>query len=54
MEGIGMNDDFNSIQSWIILCQMVRGIFIIGVTLTVLFGGEPSLLEAVIGWIERH
>ena len=44
----------DEMRNWIVFCQSVRGLFLAGLLLAVLFSGEPSLLDAIIGWIERH
>jgi hypothetical protein len=48
-----MRDPENMVGT-ILVMNILRGLFIAGFLLSVVFGGDPSLLEAIVSFIGRH
>ena len=46
--------DPESMVGTVVLINVLRSLFIAGFLLSVVFGGEPSLLEAIVAFIGRH
>lgn len=49
-----LESNHGSVASFIMWWIFLRGAFLGGLLLMILFGGETSLMDAIIAWIGRH